>query len=329
MSKILLMRGQKPNPRAAFCLFLLAACGGAPQTIPTRSLNNTPASGCVRASAVDTDSAVLGRLVELYDVAGTDADVDQAIMNLREQNDLSEDEFWSAVERQGHERSSYRADVARAIGKLRLALRFSIDEATFEEAYARYSVVSTTESSGECVESWPLIRLRELPLIGNELVSSEEIHATLNATLLDSPTELLPFGPRDQELVYAIRRIYSDRGRLKATANFRFMDGQEVPTVVIVEGAEYRVGAVRFSIPETLSEVADRIRASCPAVVGEVVAFAEIRAWRDTLPQVAETIGVQVEAELRPTTDDENHTVDIELVVRPLEESAASAAPAD
>ncbi|MEZ4288684.1 MAG: SurA N-terminal domain-containing protein [Polyangiales bacterium] len=50
----------------------------------------------------------------------TDADIEQAIENVRTQNNLEVDAFWKAVEAQGLTRSGYRADLRRQLLRLKV-----------------------------------------------------------------------------------------------------------------------------------------------------------------------------------------------------------------
>lgn len=70
----------------------------------------------------------------------SDADVDRAIDNVRQQSNLTENDFWLAVDQQGMERSRYRSDVRRQLLRLkvinqRLRGRVRISEEDIQRRY--------------------------------------------------------------------------------------------------------------------------------------------------------------------------------------------------
>ncbi len=94
-------------------------------------------------------SELLERLIdeELFQQAArrmqvrvTSNDVERAVRNVIQQNGLTEDEFWEAVEAQGYSRSQYRSDLRRQLLRLkvlnqRVRGRVNITEADVREAY--------------------------------------------------------------------------------------------------------------------------------------------------------------------------------------------------
>ena len=72
----------------------------------------------------------------------TRQDVDRAITNVQEQNNLSEDQFWDAVRQQGFSRARYRSDVRRQLLRLKVLNnrargRVNVTDAQVREEYER------------------------------------------------------------------------------------------------------------------------------------------------------------------------------------------------
>lgn len=87
---------------------------------------------------------LIEQLADELQVQISDEDVDRAIDNVRQQSNLSEDDFWRAVDDQGMKRSQYRSDVRRQLLRLkvinqRLRGRVRISE---EDLRRRYEVES-------------------------------------------------------------------------------------------------------------------------------------------------------------------------------------------
>ncbi len=84
----------------------------------------------------------------------TNSDVDRAIENVRNQSQLSENEFWEAVRGQGFSESQYRGDVRRQLLRLKVLNtrargRVNITEADVE---GRYRQMVREQDAGACFE---------------------------------------------------------------------------------------------------------------------------------------------------------------------------------
>ncbi|MEM9195292.1 MAG: SurA N-terminal domain-containing protein [Myxococcota bacterium] len=86
------------------------------------------------------DEELIDRQALEMDIRISRADVERAIENLIEQNNLTEDEFWAAVEGQGLTRAQYRRDLRNQLLRLRVLRtriqgRVNITEAQVRERY--------------------------------------------------------------------------------------------------------------------------------------------------------------------------------------------------
>ena len=84
----------------------------------------------------------------------TSSDVDRAIDNVRNQSELSEDEFWEAVRAQGFAEAQYRGDVRRQLLRLKVLNtrargRVNITE---EDVQGRYRQMVREQDAGACFE---------------------------------------------------------------------------------------------------------------------------------------------------------------------------------
>lgn len=90
---------------------------------------------------------LIEQLADELQIQISDSDVDRAIDNVRQQSNLSEDDFWRAVDDQGMQRSQYRSDVRRQLLRLkvinqRLRGRVRISE---EDLRRRYEAESEAQ----------------------------------------------------------------------------------------------------------------------------------------------------------------------------------------
>jgi peptidyl-prolyl cis-trans isomerase SurA len=86
------------------------------------------------------DEQLIGQLASGSGIRVTDADIDNAIENLRLQNNMTEEEFKQALEAQGFTQAQYRQDLKRQLTRLkvmneRVRSRVNVTE---EEVRARY-----------------------------------------------------------------------------------------------------------------------------------------------------------------------------------------------
>lgn len=86
------------------------------------------------------DEELVEQAARKMQVAVTEAEIDQAIDNVRRQNSLTEEAFWEAVEGQGFTQKQYRQDVRKQLLRLkvlnqRVRSRVNITEQTVREAY--------------------------------------------------------------------------------------------------------------------------------------------------------------------------------------------------
>ena len=86
------------------------------------------------------DEQVIGQLASSSGIRVTDADIDNAIENLRLQNNMTEEEFKQALDAQGFTQAQYRRDLKRQLTRLkvmneRVRSRVNVTE---EEVRARY-----------------------------------------------------------------------------------------------------------------------------------------------------------------------------------------------
>ena len=86
------------------------------------------------------DEELFQQAARRMQVRVTSSDVERAVRNVIQQNGLTEDEFWEAVEAQGYTRAQYRSDLRRQLLRLkvlnqRVRGRVNITEADVREAY--------------------------------------------------------------------------------------------------------------------------------------------------------------------------------------------------
>jgi len=86
------------------------------------------------------DEELFQQAARRMQVRVTTSDVERAVRNVIQQNGLTEDEFWEAVEAQGYTRAQYRSDLRRQLLRLkvlnqRVRGRVNITEADVREAY--------------------------------------------------------------------------------------------------------------------------------------------------------------------------------------------------
>jgi peptidyl-prolyl cis-trans isomerase SurA len=86
------------------------------------------------------DEELVEQAARKMHVSVSDGDVDQAIDNVRRQNNMTEDAFWQAVKAQGFTDKQYRQDVSKQLLRLkvlnqRVRSRVNMTDQTIREAY--------------------------------------------------------------------------------------------------------------------------------------------------------------------------------------------------
>jgi peptidyl-prolyl cis-trans isomerase SurA len=86
------------------------------------------------------DEELVEQAAKKMHVSVSDGDVDQAIDNVRRQNNMTEDAFWQAVKAQGFTDKQYRQDVSKQLLRLkvlnqRVRSRVNMTDQTIREAY--------------------------------------------------------------------------------------------------------------------------------------------------------------------------------------------------
>ncbi len=66
------------------------------------------------------DEELIRQAAQRMQIRVSSADVDRAIENVRAQNNLSEEEFWEAVQAQGYSETAYRSDLRRQLLRLKV-----------------------------------------------------------------------------------------------------------------------------------------------------------------------------------------------------------------
>lgn len=86
------------------------------------------------------DDQLIEQAARKLSIAVSSSEVDQAIENVRSQNNLSSEKFWEAVKGQGFTEKQYRADVRKQLLRLkvtnqRVRSRVNVNDATVKEEY--------------------------------------------------------------------------------------------------------------------------------------------------------------------------------------------------
>ncbi|MEM6957725.1 MAG: hypothetical protein AAF411_02840 [Myxococcota bacterium] len=169
------------------------ACGSTQTPIPANIEPSPDALGCdsveellrsVPSTVTGRDRRELALEVRLIREAGlntSDEDITAAIKGVQDENNISDEEFWSLAAERGYDVASYRAEVAWYLKALPL-------ESVLVEGYggagthkdrltqvlARFDRVETSHSDdGTCVEHWPRLRVGEVSFEGDIPNASE------------------------------------------------------------------------------------------------------------------------------------------------------------
>jgi peptidyl-prolyl cis-trans isomerase SurA len=86
------------------------------------------------------DEQLIEQAAKKMNIAVSSSEVDQAIDNVRSQNNLTSEKFWEAVKTQGFTEKQYRADVRKQLLRLkvtnqRVRSRINVNDATVKEEY--------------------------------------------------------------------------------------------------------------------------------------------------------------------------------------------------
>jgi peptidyl-prolyl cis-trans isomerase SurA len=133
------------------------------------------------------DDQLIEQTARKMSIAVSSADVDQAIENVRKQNNLDSGHFWEAVKSQGFTEKQYRADVRKQILRLkvtnqRVRSRVNLNDDTVKEEYEERVRKARRRQRFHAEHVFiGLPQTASATDVANALKSAQELRATLNA----------------------------------------------------------------------------------------------------------------------------------------------------